>query len=329
MERMWRGAGVVGFALLANACGGHVEVGGGPEADSGVVGFDSALPDSGHPEPDSGFEDWLPPPDSGACGSGPCSPGYTCAIPCGSCSCVAGGGWVCSGGTDCYDSGPYPDAYPTCPPYEPFDGQYCGGDEGLSCTWPSSCGTSDYGYCSGGRWSVKRETCPSGCPTTRPMAGTSCASTAPFPYCKYPSACGGVDLAYCTTGVWEYGPSDCPPPPPCPYALPPDGSYCPVDKQECDYANACGTTDYAVCIGGGWRVKPTCTGGSCPVYEPVSGASCTTPSATMCSYPTPYGCSTDCFCAKDFRWACYDPPCYPPPPDYDGGFVDAGGYEAY
>ena len=268
MDRMagaWLGAGSVGVALLLGACGGHVEVAGScppgahcPDDDTGVKPdsgepLDSSVPDTGYPPPpDSGYDTGYPPPDSYACGSGPCTPGDSCSIPCGSCTCLADGGWICSGTTDCYDSGIYPDTYPTCPPYEPYDGQYCGGAEGLSCGWPSSCGTTDYGYCSGGRWVVKRDTCPSGgCPTARPAAGTSCTTTAPYPYCKYPSSCGGIDLAYCIGGAWEYGPSDCPPPPPCPYSLPSDGSYCPVEKQECDYGNPCGTTDYAVCAGGG------------------------------------------------------------------------------
>ena len=409
MERMLRGAGVIGFGLfagLASACGGRVDpdvTACPPEAhclpdgavipeDSGVP-YDSGAPDTGYPPPDSGDPDTsYPPPDTGACGSGPCSPGYSCAIPCGSCSCVEGGGWVCSGTTDCYDSGyhpdVYPETYPTCPAFEPYDGQYCGGSEGIKCSWPSACGSTDYGYCSGGAWHLKAETCPSGCPPYRPLEGSSCTSTAPFPYCKYPSMCGGTDLAYCTGGRWSYEPSACPPPappppcpystppsgsycpsegatctttsmcggsdlarclghawsvsvgpcmppppppPPCPYALPSDGSYCPIEKQECDYKNACGSTDYAVCYGGAWRVKGTCAGGSCPVYEPASGEYCSTPSSTMCNYAKPYGCSTACFCAKDYRWACYDPPCYPPPYDGGGGWVDAGSgsYDAF
>jgi hypothetical protein len=392
MERMLRGAGVLGFALLASACGGRVDpldtcppeahcLPDGAIDDSGVP-YDSALPDTGYPPPpDSGSPDsWYPPPpDAYTCGSGPCSPGYTCPIPCGSCTCLAGGGWMCSGSTGCVDSGPYPDSYPdsypVCPAVEPYDGQYCGGSEGASCAWPNSCGTTDYGYCSGSRWSVKAEVCPGGCPPYRPSEGSPCGSTAPYPYCKYPSACGGTDLAYCTGGRWTFGPSDCPPPPPpCPYSTPPvgsycadegaycyttstcggsdvsrcvahawnvspgpclppppppcpgklpaDGTYCPSEKQECYFPTPCGTSDYAVCYGGAWHTKSSCTSGSCPAYEPPSGTYCSTPSSTMCNYAKPYGCSTSCFCAKDYRWACYDAPCYPPP--YDGGFTDGG-----
>jgi hypothetical protein len=390
MERMLRVAGVIGFAMLGSACGGRVNPElpscppgvDCPEADTGVSP-DSALPDgyvpdTGKPPPDSSYDTWYPPPpDTSTCGSGPCSPGYTCRIPCGSCTCLEGGGWVCSGGTDCYDSG-IPDVYPGCPVVEPYDGQFCGGYEGSSCSWANACGTTDYGYCSGGRWSVKADTCPGGCPPYRPIEGSACSSTAPLPYCKYPSACGGTDLAYCTYGRWTFAPSDCPPPPPppppcpystpptgsycadegiycktisscggsdvaqcighgwkvspgpclppppppCPYVVPSDGSYCPSERQECYFPTPCGTSDYAVCVGGGWRVKSSCTGGTCPAYEPVSGSKCSVPSSTMCNYPNPYGCSTSCFCAKDYRWACYDPPCYPPPYDGGGGWVD-------
>ncbi len=368
---------------LAVGCGGRVdplvcptgecEDTGTPDTGTPDTGTDSAFPDTAYPEtypyPDTA-PDTYPYPDTGSCGWGRCTPGESCGIPCGSCTCYPDGTWACASDPGCYDSGP-PDTpdycppgmppggsgcygssrcyYPSacggfdeadcvggswkvsitscggCPASEPPSGTYCP-SEGASCKWPNFCGGADYGSCLGGRWSITGSSCPPPppppCPIDTPPYGSYCPSEGT--YCSTRNSCGTYDDSYCSGHSWivKYG-TCLPPPPPCPGYTPPDGSYCGGSEgASCSAPDTCGGTSYFYCSASTWHVKSSCIG-SCPTYAPPSGTGCSAPSSTMCSYPSAGGCGQSCFCAKDFRWACYDLPC-PPPPSFDGGVVDVG-----
>ena len=215
-----------------------------------------------------------------------------------------------------------------CPMSRPAPGSACASTAPYPyCKYPSLCGGgTDLAYCKGGAWSFDDAPCPPPppCPYTTPPYGSYCPVDGQ--HCSIANSCGGFDDATCYGHGWSVaiGPCRPPPPPVCPPSFPSDGSYCPTDGQECDYGSACGTTDYAICSGNRWTTKSSC-GSSCPTYEPKSGEACKTPSSTMCSYAgSAPGCMIDCFCALDYRWACYAPPCYDagPPPPYEAGWYE-------
>ena len=255
-----------------------------------------------------------PPPPPSVCPAyeptprAPCTEAIACdwANPCGGRDygyCDAGFWSIKSGGCS------------TCPSYEPKPGMSCSSD-GAKCDYPNACGGTDVAYCDKVTWSVSTGPCapPPTCPPSTPKAGSYCPTAGAS--CTFMSACGGEDYAYCETDHGWRVKSPCATS--CPTITPADGSSCPGSGAYCTFKNSCGSEDYAYCDMGRWNVKSGCSASTCPSAAPTSGAACSPPSSTMCSYPLAGGCSTTCFCAKDSRWACYDPPCAPPPSD--GGF---------
>lgn len=93
-----------------------------------------------------------------------------------------------------YSDCPPPPPPPLCPSTTPSDGSYCA--SGLSCTWSNGCGGLNYGYCSGGGWSIKREPCSSICPPTKPPSGTAC-KTPGTTACRYPVSSGSTCITQC------------------------------------------------------------------------------------------------------------------------------------
>ena len=314
-----------GAAALTLACGGKIVDGGavdsGPATDSGIT-------------PD-GYTDVEPPP--GSCGVGACTAGYTCNIDaCTTCICSSGGGWACTAG-DCFDTMPPPPPPPSmCPGYVPPEGTYCYG--ALTCLYKNECGRDLYAICDGKTWHHKSDVCPptTGCPKYEPSLGSYCASDGIK--CGYPNACMGTDYLYCSGKTWKSAGSDCPPDPPpppppgkCPAYEPAYGSACSADGTSCKYPNGCGGADFAYCKGGTWIIDigpcppPPPPPTTCPTYKPASGAKCAPPSSSACSYPSGF-CTSYCFCADDYRWACITPPCSggdAGPPYSDVGYAEA------
>lgn len=212
---------------------------------------------------------------------------------------------------------------PLCPPTIPSPMTMCSAP--LKCNYKNSCGGVDNAWCDGKYWNVERGPCATPtCPASQPPEGSGCVGPNK---CSYSNGCGGYNTAYCesTMSTWKIYRGDCTPPPPpppmCPATLPPPGASCVVGSS-CNWANGCGGLAYGYCSGGAWSIKNEgCTPG-CPGSKPTSGAACKTPSASSCRYPVgSSGCTTQCFCADDYRWACVTPPCtgmgggeVPPPP---------------
>jgi hypothetical protein len=81
---------------------------------------------------------------------------------------------------------------------------------------------------------------------------------------------------------------------------------------------------------GTWSLDGTsCSGPSCPLYEPITGSSCAGfPGGTTCDYPPGAACPQPCVCGADGRWTCYTVLCDagpPPPSPCDDGFPCAPG----
>ena len=201
---------------------------------------------------------------------------------------------------------------PTCPSTLPTPMTACSAP--TKCSYSNGCGGSNYAYCDGKYWNVERGPCSSPvCPPSQPAVGTAC--TGPNK-CAYSNGCGGYNTAYCDGSMskWAIYKGDCAPPPPpppmCPTSVPPPGAPC-VSGSSCNWGNGCGGLTYGYCSGGAWSLKPEgCTMG-CPGAKPVSGTACKMPSATSCRYLTggSMSCTSQCFCADDYRWACITPPC--------------------
>lgn len=304
------------LVLGSVGCGGGGAAGAVPGEDEDPT-LDGGT-DSG-PKPDSG-----PRPDvgPGGCGFGACTPGTGCFDGCNSCYCDEGG-WSCTT-MACEDAGPGPDVIepaPPCPSVPPKDRQACT-SEGQLCGYANDCGGKTNAECVVGPagntvWRVER-VCAGVCPTTLPKPGTTCPAPTK---CGYPNACGSVDSAWCdfAGGKWNVLRGDCPPPPPptCPTKRPAEGSACPAGLGECLFNNGCGGVDYGFCSGGKWAIKDSpCTPG-CPASKPTSGAACKSPSGASCAYVVASSCTTSCFCAEDYRWACIPAPCTSPP--FPGG----------
>jgi hypothetical protein len=201
------------------------------------------------------------------CGKGPCVAGTACSIdPCTQAYCLSDGSWSYS------DSCP-PDAG-GCPPSLPSTGTGCS-NEGLSCTYPTTCGSA-YAGCKGGVWYASTPTCPPPpmCPISEPAPGTPC-DPALGKSCSWSNACGSVDYGSCdpTTARWQIA-ATCSGG--CPATEPTAGSTC-ASTATCNYVNSCGGTDTARCTGGRWlfSIGP-CTTPSCPLAVPLLGDACGT-----------------------------------------------------
>lgn len=196
----------------------------------------------------------------------------------------------------------------SCPTSQPIAGTYCTGV--TKCPYPNGCGGYNTAWCDGKLWHVDVGPCTTpSCPTYLPKPGTPCPVGSK---CTYASGCPSPNTAVCETGVWNVYYADCPPPPPptCPTSKPAYGSPCSTGMS-CQWDNGCGNITYGYCSGGAWMLKePGCTPG-CPASKPTSGTACKSPSSTSCSYMVPgtTSCTSQCFCADDYRWACVTPPC--------------------
>lgn len=337
----------VGLTLLLAACGGKINV----EVDDGGVddggGDDGSTPDG---SPVDGLVDVGP----GMCGVGACTPGTSCSPDggCNLCSCGSDGSWACTL-RDCVDSGPpigtCPSTVPSgycpvegmsctypngcggkiyascsgsywnvatepcaagCPTTQPKPGTTCSAS--VKCPYPNGCGGMNTAWCDGKYWNLETGPCSTPtCPTSLPKPGEACL---PPNKCAYASGCPTPHTAVCDTGTWTIYWADCPPPPSsCPTKLPVDGSAC-TGSLNCSWDNGCGNITYGNCSGGRWYLKASgCTPG-CPASKPVSGAKCSTPGSTSCTYMVPgtSSCTSSCFCADDLRWACLTPPCAVP-----------------
>lgn len=343
MERILSRIGV-GLTLLLTACGGRVGVEGGEELDAaiedsgtsdvatdaiwvdtspGACGVGTCTPGTTC-SPDYGCNtcscnsdgSWactlrdcfdagppLPPSCPSYVPSGYCSSeGQVCAYPNG-----CGGKTVsrCSSGLWQTSSEP---CVGGCPASQPVAGTYCTGV--TKCPYPNGCGSYNTAWCDGKLWHVEVAPCTTpSCPTYLPKPGTPCPVGSK---CTYASGCPSPNTAVCETGVWNVYYADCPPPPPptCPTSKPAYGSPCSTGMN-CQWDNGCGNIVYGYCSGGAWMLKePGCTPG-CPGSKPTSGSACKSPSSTSCSYMVPgtTSCTSQCFCADDYRWACVTPPC--------------------
>ena len=230
----------------------------GPIGDAADTGDDA---DTGDALPDT-YPDAPP-----GCGSGPCSPGYSCTLDaCTQAYCFGDNAWEFS--NTCV-----PDTPPPCPASQPYNGQGCYA-EGQSCGYSSTCGTV-YATCSGGAWSVPIIDCPPpppGCPTFEPPSGTGCSAGGEK--CSWPNTCGSTDTGYCdpSTARWTLYPGTCSGT--CPASEPANGSAC-SGSATCKWMSACGGTDYGACSAGRWNLSVgPCPAPTCPVAEPAQGSPC-------------------------------------------------------
>lgn len=211
-----------------------------------------------------------------------------------------------------------------CPPKLPPYGMACGGYN--KCGYANGCGGVDTATCNGKYWEIAKGPCTTPtCPSYLPPEGAPCSGVLK---CGYSNYCGGIDTAYCggTSSYWKIDRGPCAPPPPpptCPTTTPPDGSPC-ASGLNCSWNNGCGGINYGYCSGYGWSIKREgCSSTECPSSKPTSGLACKSPGTSSCRYVVSPGstCTTQCFCADDYRWACVTPPCAEPvPPSYDAGF---------
>lgn len=201
-----------------------------------------------------------------------------------------------------------------CPSLAPAPGTACTGP--AKCNYVNSCGGSVFAHCDAtmSKWAVETGPCVApACPEKQPIEGSGCVGPNK---CSYSNGCGGYNSAYCESPMskWVIYRGDCPPPPPpppvCPATMPPSGSTCSVGSS-CTWNNGCGGLAYGYCSGGGWSIKNEGCSGTCPSTKPPSGVACKAPSATACRYVVSpsTGCTSQCYCADDYRWACVTPPC--------------------
>jgi len=202
-----------------------------------------------------------------------------------------------------------------CPVSQPKAATACTGSS--KCAYSNGCGGSNTAWCDGKLWHVEVGPCvtPS-CPSYLPKPGEPCVGPNK---CAYPSGCPSPHTAICNTSssTWTVYYADCPPPPPptCPASTPPYGAPC-SGSLNCQWDNGCGNLNYGYCSSGTWAIKSSgCTPG-CPSSKPTSGTACKPPSSTSCTYMVPgtSTCTSQCFCADDYRWACLTPPCATPIP---------------
>lgn len=209
---------------------------------------------------------------------------------------------TCYGGTwsvpilDCPPPPPPPP--PACPDYEPPAGSGCS-VAAAKCSWTSSCGGNDTGYCdpSTYSWSIFPGPCVGTCPSSEPANGSACTGSSS---CKWPNSCGGADYGTCSGGRWNIAIGSCPPPPTCPISEPAPGSPCVASGVACGWTNACGGTDRGYCGPGGWSISFGGCPGKCPVSEPPAGSYCNSP-GTSCSWPNGCGGSDYGYC-NGGRW---------------------------
>lgn len=200
---------------------------------------------------------------------------------------------------------------PSCPPSQPTPMTPCSAD--LKCAYPNGCGGTNTAWCDGKYWNLSTGPCTApACPTVQPVAGSGC--TGPNK-CSYSNGCGGFNTAVCDGPMskWAVYKGDCTPPPPppvCPTAMPPAGSMC-VPGMSCNWNNGCGGLTYGYCSSGTWSMKSEGCAPGCPASKPTSGLACKVPSSSSCRYIVPgtSSCTSQCFCADDYRWACVTPPC--------------------
>jgi hypothetical protein len=120
---------------------------------------------------------------------------------------------------------PPPPPLPSCPPYEPVEGQSCY-TPGNGCSYYDACPDrpngsygSRYWLCSsyGGTWQ-RQDPYIARCPSVRPRDGESCAACAG----SYPAQCTYFDGSGCGPAIvtcdpktqsWSQLPTPCPPPP--------------------------------------------------------------------------------------------------------------------
>lgn len=255
-----------------------------------------------------------PPPCPGTVPSGYCtSDGQVCTYPngCGGKTIArCGGEWWSVSSEPCSSA---------CPPVQPTVGTACLGS--ATCSYKNDCGGSNTAWCDGKSWHVERGPCtvPT-CPSYLPKYGEPCVGPNK---CAYPSGCPMPHTAVCegTTSTWTVYWAECPPPPPptCPTALPPSGSAC-SSGLNCQWDNGCGGQTYGYCSSGTWMLKPGGCVAGCPATKPPSGTPCKPIGTSACTYLVPgtSSCTSQCFCADDYRWACLTPPCATPtpPPGY-------------
>ena len=212
----------------------------------------------------------------------------------------------------------------TCPTYLPPAGSYCSGFS--KCGYKNSCGGVDTAACNGKYWDVAVGPCTTpSCPPSLPTSGAFCSGPLK---CAYANSCGSYDTATCdgSSAYWRVFRGDCPPPPPpppptCPTTTPADGTAC-ASGLSCSWNNGCGGINYGYCSSYGWSIKREGCSSTCPASKPTGGLACKTPGTTSCRYVVSPGstCTTQCFCADDYRWACVTPPCAEPvPPSSDAG----------
>lgn len=105
-----------------------------------------------------------------------------------------GVGWFVERPPPCPDAG--------CPTTAPEPRSTCTGE--AKCAWPNACGTTDFGVCVGGYWTVNRTCTPAGCPTFAPPNGAPCGTEGVD--CTWSDGCGGGTRAgTCASGRWSVG----------------------------------------------------------------------------------------------------------------------------
>lgn len=199
-----------------------------------------------------------------------------------------------------------------CPPSVPALYSPCSAP--TKCNYVNSCGGTIFAYCDGKSWNIESSPCVTPpCPAKQPPEGAACAGPNK---CLYSNGCGGSNTAYCESSMskWVIYKGECTPPPPpppmCPAALPPPGASC-VTGSSCNWNNGCGGLTYGYCMGATWSMKSEGCVSGCPAAKPTSGASCKSPGTSSCRYIVPgtSSCTSQCFCADDYRWACLTPIC--------------------
>jgi hypothetical protein len=199
-----------------------------------------------------------------------------------------------------------------CPASLPAPMTMCSGP--AKCSYSNGCGGFHTAWCDGKYWNVERGPCATPtCPAYQPPEGTSCIGPNK---CSYPNGCGGYNTVTCDApmATWKLYKGDCAPPPPpppvCPSTMPSPDAKCTVGSS-CTWSNGCGGLAYGYCSGGFWSIKNEGCVSGCPGTKPTSGTACKMPSATSCRYLVSgsMSCTTQCFCADDYRWACVTPPC--------------------
>ena len=283
----------LGLAMLLGACGGHVEVGGASDASvDDTSGVDVGGGVDGGGGVDTG---------GGACGVGPCTPGATCKADCNTCTCSAGGLWLCT----------LLGCPPPCPPSRPVEGSACT-SFGQTCPYVNDCKTTDLVTCtvdaSGvAQWRSSKPTCVGAdCPATEPTEGKPCTGPAT---CTYKGTCG-PDTAVCgaTKSYWAIERTGCGAD--CPATEPKVGDPC-LAGGKCSYTSSCGGHDTVFCEGSGRVISiefGTCP--ACPATEPTPLSPC--PSPLDCKYKSSCGGTDEATCSgSGSKWTVLRGDCPP------------------